>query len=89
MAQSVKHSTLDFGSGRDLSPGRGIEPCIRTLWSPLRSLSLPLFLPSNSLHLDSHVHVCERRRKEGRKEERKGIHETFRTMHNSDHDPLF
>ena len=28
MAQSVKHSTLDFGSGHDL-PVREFEPCIR------------------------------------------------------------
>ena len=51
MAQSVKHSTLDFGSGHDLTFG-GMEPYVRLCtdsmepaWDSILSLSFPLSLP--------------------------------------------
>ena len=48
MAQSVKHPTLDFGSGRDLTV-RMIEPraglCADSLEPPLDSLSPSLSAP--------------------------------------------
>ena len=49
MAQSIKHPTLDFGSGHDLTV-HGIEPMsgsALTTWSLLRILSLPLSLKIN------------------------------------------
>ena len=69
MARSVKHPTLDFGSGRDLmfvgsSPVWGSA---LTAWSPLGILSLPpslplpcphsLFLKINKLKLGAGRHL--------------------------------
>ena len=47
VAQSVKHPTLDLGSGHDLTVC-GFKPHIRsvlTVWSLLGILSFPLSLP--------------------------------------------
>ena len=51
-AQLVKHPSLDFGSGHDLTV-RGIEPCVSLCACLEFSLSLPLCLPFPLL-----VHMC-------------------------------
>ena len=56
MAQSVKHPTLDFSSGRDLT-ARGFEPliwlCADSAEPAWNSLSLSLSLPLPHLHTHS------------------------------------
>ena len=59
VAQSVKHLTLDFGSGHDLrvvrfSPELGSRLTPRWAWSLLKILSLPLLLPLPPARVHTH-----------------------------------
>ena len=74
MAQLVKHLTLAFSSGHDLTV-RGFKPrfglCADSTWSLLGILSPSLSLPLPPLSLKINKHKKRKRKKERKKERNK------------------
>ena len=56
MAQSVKHLTLDFGSGHDLMV-RGIEPHVRLCTDSMEAAWDCLPLSASPLRTHTHTHT--------------------------------
>ena len=94
VAQSVKHLTLDFGSGHDLSvvrfsPELGSRLTPRWAWSLLKILSLPLLLPLPPAHVRAHSHYLSQKKKILEKKKKKKLKINFQEITKSSREVNF